>query len=457
MASGAVGGGVQIPSSATNYPSSFYQSTGLLEGHIFNSGLEKPDVLSALIIKYPEYYLTSLLDKIGATSETPNDNISWNIMPRTRKGATISAVANGTTATATLTLDTTYDSATGNLGYFLVGDTVRIGNSGEIARVTAVGNSGGTVQTIDVVRATAPTSNWSTALVNTNFVIGHIGSMYGEGSTGAGGYRSYFPENDWNVTTKLRRDFKITRDAMKSQKWVDAPGGKNWYYAQEDFEHREFMRDLEATLIFGKRFKSTSLQGANLSRGLLEYAEGSGKQATFSGAVGVQEADWAYLIEQLSDEQGGNDLVALCGTKILADTLHALGDRYRTYPDMVPTALKETGIDFTSFKFLGKTIHFAKYELFSDTSIVPSVTASSTAKDFKNFAMVLDFSQTEQGTNIQMKYRDGARLIQKMIPGMPSPGLEAATKFDGIEGALLSEFMPVCFLPNRLGLCYANS
>lgn len=454
MASGAVDVS-QIPSTFVNYSSAFSQSTGLLEGHIFNNGLEKPDVLSALIIKYPEYYLTSLLDKIGATSEIPNDTQSWNVMGRTRKGAAVTSIANGTTATATLTLDTTYDSASGNLGYFLVGDTVRVSQSGEIGRVTAVGNSGGTVQTIDVVRYAG--GNWSTTLLPSGASIGHIGSMFGEGSTAAGGYRSYFPDNDWNVTTKLRRDFKITRDAMKSQKWVDAPGGKNWYFAQEDFEHREIMRDLEATLIFGKRFKSTSLQGANLSRGLMEYAEGSGKQATFSSAIGVQEADWTYLLEQLSDEQGGNDLVALCGTKILSDTLRALGDRYRTYPDLTPTALKETGIDFTSFKFLGKTIHFAKYELFSDTSIVPSVAASSTAKDFKNTALVLDFSQTENGTNIQMKYRDGARMIQKMIPGMPSPGLEAASKFDGIEGALLTEFMPVCFLPNRLGLVYANS
>lgn len=454
MAGGPILGGTQVPSSATNYPSAFYQSTGLLEGHIFANGLEKPDVLSALIIKYPEYYLTSLLDKIGATSEIPNDTISWNIMPRTRKGATVTGVANGTTATATLTLDTAYDSASGNLGYFLVGDTIRVGNSGEIGRVTAVGNSGGTVQTIDVVRYGG--GNWSTALINTNFVIGHIGSMYGEGSTGAGGYRSYFPENDWNVTTKLRRDFKITRDAMKSQKWVEAPGGKNWYFAQEDFEHREIMRDLEATLIFGKRFKSSSLQGANLSRGLLEYAEGSGKQATFSSASGVQEADWSYLLEQLSDEQGSNDLVALCGTKLLFDTMHALGDRYRPLSSAeVPTAVKEAGIAFESYYIGGKRVHFSKYELFSDTSIVPSVTASSTAKDFRNFGMVLDFSQTENGTNIQMKYRDGARMIQKMIPGMPSPGLEAATKFDGIEGALLTEFMPVCFLPNRLGLIYA--
>jgi hypothetical protein len=444
--------GIQIPTTALAGGTT-YNSTGTLEGHIFNVGLEKPDVLSALIIKYPEYYLTSLLDKIGATEEIDNDTISWNIMGRTRKGATITALANGTSATATATLDTAYVAADGNLGYFLVGDTIRVAQSGEIGRVTAVGNSGA-FQTIDVVKYGG--GNWATSTILNGWSIGHIGSMYGEGSTGAGGFRNYFPDADYNVTTVLRRDFKITRSAMKSKKWVDAPGGKNWWYAQEDFEHREMMRDLEATLIFGKRFKSTALQGANLSRGLMEYAEGSGVTSTFSSAVGVQEADWSNLLTQLSDQQGSNELIALCGTQILADTQHALADRYRSIPHSEQPA-SIAGLGFESYKILGKTVHFAKYELFSDTAIVPAVTASSTAKDFRNLALVLDFSNTENGTNIQLKYRNGAKMIQKMIPGMASPGLEASNKFDGVEGSLLTEFMPVCYLPNRLGLVYANS
>lgn len=431
-----------------------YNSTGLLEGHIFGHGLEQPDVLRALIIKYPQYYLTSLTEKIGATGEVDNDTRAWNIMGRTRQGASVTSVANGTTATATLTLNTTYDSTNGNLGYYLVGDTIRVAESGEIGRVTAVGNSGGTVQTIDVVRQVG--GNWSTALVTSNFNIGHIGSAYGEGSTSAGGYRNYFPDNDWNVTTVMRRDFKISRSAMKSKKWIDAPGGKDWWYAQEDFEQREFMRDVEATMVFGTRFKSTSLQGPNMSRGLIEYATGSGVGQAFSSAVGVQEADWSNLIVQLSDQQGSNDLIALLGTQILADTQHAFADRYRSIPNAEKPATL-AGLDFQSYEILGKRIHFAKYELFSDTSILPSVTASSTTKDFRNFGLILDFSTTENGANIQMLYRNGSKMIQKMIPGMASPGLEVSNKFDGIEGALLTEFMPACFLPNRLGYIYSNS
>lgn len=443
----------QFPTTV-NAGATYADSTGLLENHVFNQGGEMPDILSALIIKYPEFYLTSVLDKIGATGEIDNDTIGWSIMGRTRKSAAITSVANGTTATATLTLDTSYDSASGNLGYFLVGDTVRVAESEEIGRVTAVGNSGGTVQTVDVVRSGG--GNWSTSLVLATWHIGHIGSMYGEGSTGAGGYRNYFPDNDYNVTTILRRDFKISRSAMKSKNWVNSPSGKKWWYAQEDFEQREIMRDLEATLLFGKRFKSTSIQGANLSRGLFEYATGSGVSTTFSSSVGVQEADWSNLLMGLSDQQGSNEVIALCGTQLLADTQHAFADRYRSIPNSEKTATI-AGLGFQSYEILGKTVHLCKYELFSDTSIVPAVTASSTVKDYRNLGLILDFSTTENGPNIQLKYRNGSKMIQKMIPGMTTPGLEAANKFDGIEGALLTEFAPVCYLPNRLGLIYANS
>lgn len=442
----------QVPTSVLA-GGTFYNSTGLLGGHIFNQGMEQPDVLRALIMKFPDFFLTSLLDKIGATGEMDNSTLGWSVMDNTRKSATATTVTNNTTATATAVLDTTYASASGNLGYWLVGDTFRVANSGAIGIVTAVTNSGGTLQSIDVQRLSGAV--WTAADFASGFLIGHVGSAYGDGSTGAGGYRNYFPDNDYNVSTILRRDFKISRDAMTSKKWLDAPGGKDWWYAQEDFEQRNIMRDIEATILLGKRFKATNLGGANMSRGLLEYAEGSGVQQTFSSAVGVQEADLSNLLTQLSDRQGANELIALCGTQILADLQHTLADRYRAIPNSESPATK-AGLDFTSYKILGKTLHLAKYEAFSDTSIFPAVTASSTVKDFRNLALILDFSDTENGKNIQVKYRKGAKMIQQLLPGMVGGG-QAVNKFDGIEGALLTEFMPVVYIPGRLGLLYANS
>lgn len=425
----------------------------LLEGHIFNAGLEKPDVSSTLTIKYPNFYLNSLTDKIsGGSREIFSNTHSWYVMDRTRKSATISSLTNGTTATATLVLDTPFSAANGDLGYYLVGDTIRVAQSGVIGRVTAVGNSGGTVQTVDVVRFDG--ANWATSSILGTWNIGHVATSFGEGSAASGGYRTYLPTEDYNVTSILRRGFKISRDAMKQKTWID---DKTWQFQQEDFEQKEFMRDIEANLMFGKRFKSASLAGANQSRGLIEYAEGSGKTVTFSSSIGVQEADLSFMIEQLLIEQGSQDLIVLCGAKFLSDVQHSLGTRYRSIPNSEKIA-EIAGLGFQSYEILGRRLHFAYYELFNDTAILPSVAASSTVKNFNNLGLVLDFGMAEGGErNIQNMYRSGAKMIQKFLPGMGAEGLEIASTYDGIQGELLYEGMPKVVLPNRLGLLFANS
>src|SRR5690606_38007265 len=136
--------------------------------------------------------------------------------------------------------------------------------------------------------------NWSTSLVNTNHKIGHIGTGFARGSSSGGGYRSYLPTYDNNVTTIHRRDFKIERGVMDQITWVDKQAGY-WYYKQEDFEQKEFFRDFHAKLLFGKKFQTRT--GVQQNKGIMEYAEGSGNLVGFSSAVGVQESDWITLAE----------------------------------------------------------------------------------------------------------------------------------------------------------------
>jgi len=440
----------------TNVPSSV-SGTGtqardqqVLSQHIFNAGLEKPEILEALIIKFPQYYLTDMTEKIAGVSGTIfSDTYSWQIMDRTRKSATITAISNGTTATATLTLDITADGVN-DLGYFIVGDEFRVANTGANGRVASVSNSGG-FQTMTVTQFDG--SNWSTALINSTHKIGHIGTGFARGSSDAGGVRSYLPGTDYNVTEINRRKFRIERGMMSQKTYVD---NESWYYKQEDFEQKEFMRDFEAKLIFGKRYKTAT--GVNQTRGLMEYAEGSGQVVNYSSAVGLQEADLTQFATQIVPQAGSNDIIMLCGIKALADINHALGSKYQTIA-MQDKPRQLAGLDFQSYQILGKKFHFAYYELFSDTAIVPTVTPSSTAKDFNNLVLALDFGTVAGANerNIQVKYRDGAKFIQKMIPGMASPGLEVSNAYDGIEGQLLTEFTTAVYSPNRLGLLFANS
>lgn len=440
----------------TNVPSTI-SGTGtqarsqVLSGHIFNAGLEVPQILEDLIVKFPDYWFAKLLEDIPTvTEEIHSDNFTWEIMERTRKGATATAVANGTTATATLTLDITADGSD-DLGYFIVGDEIRVANTGENGRVTAVGNAGG-FQTIDVVRYGG--GNWSTSLVNTNHKIGHIGTGFARGSSAGGGYRSYLPTYDNNVTTIHRRDFKIERGVMDQITWVDKQAGY-WYYKQEDFEQKEFFRDFHAKLLFGKKFQSRT--GVQQNKGFMEYAEGSGNLVGFASSIGVQESDWMSLAESLIPQQGSDDLVVLMGHRIFVQNQAALGDRYRQVPQGEKPA-QIAGLNFQSYEIGGKRFHFKYFDMFSDEAIVPSVTPSSTAKDFRNVALVLDLGMASANQrNIQVKYRSGAKFIQKLIPGMVGPGAEASNKYDGVEGALLCEFTDAVLLPNRLGLVYATS
>jgi hypothetical protein len=449
--------GVSFPTTQLN-PGSANRGGIDLAGHVFLSSLELPDISKILTIKYPQYYLLSLAEKIAGASVAQGSKVhSWFIQDRTRKGAVATAIAGGTTASATVTTNLTYDVASGNAlyGYFLVNDLVRVNDSEENAIVTAIGFTADPgFQTITISRYGGGV--WSAALLPTNATIGHIGSAYPEGSLDAGGVRLDMPYEDYNVMQIIRRKLKISSDLLNQKTWID---DKSWYFQQEPLLQKEFMRDTEATIVFGKRFNGAT-GATNYTRGLMEYAEQNGVQQTFSSAIGVQEADLSNFLKQLYTQNASNDLIVLCGEQFLFDVQHALSDRYRQVP-LGEKPAELAGLNFQSYQIAGKRLHFAYYEMFSDAAIVPPSTATSTAKDFRNLALVLDFGITDAGErNIQVRYRTGEtgdrKMVQKFITGLASPGAQVSNSFDGMEIQLLSEVMPKVVLPNRLGLIYSN-
>jgi len=438
--------GTNVPSSVSGTGTTSRAS--LLSGHIFDAAMEKPEILEALIVKFPQFWFNELLESIPDVSgEIESDVYTWQILDRTRKSATVSSVANGTSATATIT--TNIAAASPNLGYFLVGDEIRVMDSGENGRVTAVAIAGG-FQTIDVVRSAG--GNWSAALLPTGGTakIGHIGTGFARGSSASGGTRVSLPGTDYNVTSIHRRGFTIERGVLSQKTYVD---DKSWYFQQEDIEQKEFMRDFQLKMLFGQRVLDRS--GVSQNRGLMQYTEGSGVLQPFSSAVGVQESDWVQVAESLMPQGGSEDLVCLMGERIFIQTQQALADRYRSIPNSEKPA-QLAGLDFQTYMIGGKRFNFKYFDLFSDTQALPSVTPSSTAKDFKNVALCLDLGNTTGGRNVQVKYRKGAKFIQKFITGMASPGMEVSNAYDGLQGELLCEFTVANLLPNRHALLYAN-
>ena len=438
--------GGNVPSSVSGTGSTARAS--LLADHIFNAGLEKPEILEELIVKFPDFWFNKLLETVPDMSGTiTSREYTWQILDRTRKGATISSLTGGTAATAVLTLDIAASGS--DLGYFLVGDVIRVADSGENGRVTAVGDAGG-FQTISVVRSAG--GNWSTGLVLANMKIGHISTGFAPGSSASGGTRVHLPGTDYSVTSIHRRGWTIERGAFAQKTYV---GDKSWYFQQEDIEQKEFMRDFQADLIFGQLTRNRS--GVAQSRGLLEYAEESGQKVTFSESQGVSEGDYISLVEALLPQQGSEDIVMLMGNRIFLETQQALGNNYRSIPNSEKPA-QVAGLNFQSYQIGGKNLHFKMFDVFSDEAIVPSVTPSSTAKDFKNVALALDMGMVSPGQrNIQVKYLEGAKFIQKAIEGMVGDSYGVASAYDGIQMELLSEYLVACLLPNRLGLVYADN
>lgn len=434
----------------------------ILQNYVFQSGIQDIEHSKILTYKYPQYYMTALLDKLGASEPVARDVFSWSIQDRTRQSATYTAIANGTTAAATLTLDTPASGA--NLGYYIVGDVIRIAKTGALGVVTTVGNAGG-FQTIIVARPDG--SNWNTTVlpaVTSADTIGHVFSAFGEGTNGAE-TRLFLPVEDENFTQIIKRGMKVSGSEMSNRTILG--DGKAWYFEVENILMKEFARDREILIMFGQK---ANANGIKWSRGILDFVTtGGGILTTYASNPGVTEADLQAHIQKLVREGGSSEYLVLVGSKFLSDVMNTLKD-YKIHgstPDSLGSRM--AGLDFAGYSFAGKTIYFAYYELFDDPAVLPFVgTPTASAINFRDFSLWLDMGTDSGGRNlITLKYKahNGAqrKFIHKIIPGMMTfdgsgeEGGFAANSFDGLEVQLLSEIGLELRLPNRHGILRANS
>lgn len=427
----------------------------ILNGYVFNAGINSAEHSAFLSEKYKQFTMTSMLDRIGAYEGIPNDTFSWSILDRTRASATISS-GDGTGATVTLTLDTV--AATTNLGYFLVDDVLRT-ETGTLVKVTAVGDAGG-YQTITVARLDG------TNIVAADFAdgeqIGHAFTAFDEGSSGPNG-RIFLPYEEYNYTQIFRRGVKVTGGALNQKSYLN--GGKSWYWTVEDKMFEEHQADLERAIMFGTR---TSVGNKKTFRGIWDrvVTGAEGQVTNYSSTTGITESDIQSMITSLVREGSSNDIVLLCGSDAMADIQQALkayavngGLDYGSFGSNV------AGLDFSTYKFFGKTLLLKYYELFDDVKTLPFVsTPTATKINFRHVALALDMGSADEPL-MKLKYRDGdggqRKLIHKVIPGMHGDSSDmggiAANSFDGWEVQILSECSLEHRLPNRSGALIGNS
>lgn len=456
VASGSYPSGALVAGNTSRNP--------VLQDYVFGSGLIQPEHSSWLLDLFPQFRLTQLMDRIGGFSPIKNDIETWSVLGRTRNSAVVSSFTPALPAASTV-ITTNIAAAGVNLGYFLVGDTIRT-EAGAILRVNAVGDAGG-FQTITVGKLDG--SNILAAELASGESIGHAFNVFPQGSTGPAG-RLYLPSEEFNVTQVFRRSGRIDRGSFSNRIFLKEFGvlgteGESWMFVNEKIEIAEHLRDMENAIMFGVR----NTTGPNrTTRGIWDrvVTAGEGQVVSFTAGTGITESDLQTLITRLSRQAGSRELLVLCGSEAMTDIMQAL--KQYTVNGAVSFGSfggNTVGLDITSYKFGPFTLNLMHYPLFDDSSLLPFVgTPTATKINFRHVALALDMGSAGERL-VSLKYRDGdlgpAKMIHTYIPGMVGrnglTGGESANSFDGLEFHLLSEIMVHFRGPSRSGALVPNA
>lgn len=433
----------------------------ILEAYVFQSGILRPEHSSILTYKYPQYYLTSLLDRLGSSEPVAQDVFSWNTLDRTRSSGTVSSTTGvpGTSATFEVT---EFDFTATNLGYLIVNDIIQT-QSGALLIVTAVA-----VSTVLSAKQKVTVAKYNGGTIGTadladTMVFGHVFNAFGEGSNAPNG-RLFLPTEDYNVTTILRRSFNISGSEFTNRTYLG--DGSAWYWTVEDLHRKEFARDRELLILFGQ-LQNT---GTKISRGILDWVTALGIITTYSSATGVSESDLLEHLRKLRVEGGSAEYLVLCGSTYYKNIQIAFRDYFIGGGiSFGAFGSNEVGLDVRKYDFMGIKANFVLYELFEDKKALPYAgTPSATLTNYSDFSLWLDLGTDSTGHKlITLKYKEhggqSRKFIQRLEVGMMNPsssdmeGGTVASGFDGFRIHMLSEIGIEVRLANRLGIMRSNS
>lgn len=426
----------------------------ILSGYVFASGIHKEEHSNILSYLYPQYYGVAMLERLGAYEPIAQDQWTWNIMDRTRRAGTATAVAGVGTASATITTDFE-DNGGSKRGYHIVGDTIRTAK-GALLRVTAVGEAGG-FQTLTVAKVGGGNIVAGDLAVSDKF--GHIASAFAEGTNQPKG-RLYLPKEEGNVLQILKRTVEVTGSEFTNKTRLG--DGKAWYFTVEEITMKEFQKDRELAVLFGK----TQTAGERNTRGLIDYALEYGTSTLYDAGTGLTERELQDHIMDMVVEGVSGDLVVFGGSQYVAEFNRALKDYALAGAQSYDS--KPAGLNFTEYQFAGKKVSVAHHVLFDDPEVFPFLADPDADHiNFRYFSIWIDFGQMDlQGTRgIALKYKahggQSRKLIIKIAAGMMSPEQTSIISdmdgYDGFKVFYLSEIGIEVRFPNRLGVMYANA
>jgi hypothetical protein len=425
-----------------NLESGISQNAIMLQDYVFKAGIHDREHSTLLAYKYPQFYLTSLMDRLGSSEGIARDVWSWPVMDRTRESIGITSINVAVAGAPSLIITTDKPDAK---KYAIVGDILRSA-SGKLVRVTATGAAGG-FQTITISRNDG--ANFAAGDLAAAERLGHAFNSFGEASS-APEARLYLPTEDFNYLTILRRTVKVSGTELTNKTILG--DGKSWYYTQEELEMKEFARDREVCVLFGSK---AAVGNRKTSKGIVDYVMEEGVITNVTGAV--TENQIQDHIKQMMKEGTSNEITVLCGADFIVDFQRALKDYVLNGGVSYGSFGSQTvGLDVQSYKFMGKTIHLTYYELFEDEAILPFRGAPTASKiNFSKFALFLDLGTDSVGKKlISLKHKEHGGISRKLIYGYEvgmAKGGQVSNGVDAHTGYWLSEIGVEVRSANRHG------
>ena len=237
---------------------------------------------------------------------------------------------------------------------FLPGDTVLSPASGEVLRVD---DRNTTSNTITVTRAFGPVAAAALADDAVLKITGNVNAENGRSRI----YTNTVKTKKTNYIQTIRHTVEVTRMMQLTDTYSGDP--RTYERAKVLREHLE---DIEAALMFGKKYKGTEYGGSNVeyaTGGLLEFAAGA--NAISTGVGTLTKATWLSWLKDLF-KYGPNEERIIFASSTAAAAVAAFGGNNTSDPKatvLVANLEREFGMLINTYHTLVGVVHIIIHPL----------------------------------------------------------------------------------------------
>lgn len=438
--------------------------TGNVNGQYVFGGIQKPDFSDYITYRFPQYTITTLLNRIGRKNPVVgNDFFSWFEKGKFRQSVTASTA---TGASGDTTGAVTY--ASGTQASFLVGDVIRFENN-VYAVVTGLTSGGGGNGASGELGLNAVGTNFGASITGT-LKFAHLYNLQQEYSDSPSG--RVWQESQVNEYMGImRRSVTCSTTQASNMKWVKKSDSEaSYYYINEMETMQEMAMDREMYILAGKATTTGTtnpvLSGTNRlgGNGIIPRVIAGGVVGTYSSAIA--ETDLAEQVRLMCLNSQGSEFTVLCGSSAYADAQFALRDYTLNGGISFGVFGNEglmTGINITKYKFMDKILNFVLYYPFANEALFPAPATSGINWD--KAMLFLNMGTDDRGNPlINLRYKQDLlgqslefrRTVQE---GITSPESGAsASRSNGKDGFTVDFYSSIGVelrAANNHGLLYA--